>query len=161
MSDDPIAITKFGFERERSLLRRKTRDETGDVHRRMIRHHIARLSEDVLQVGSLHETQTHIAIDSAKGEVIDQPAEWRNIGALGGIEFHRQEVVAVPLDMWRELEGERSISALVFAQTLAIDPHGRGRHCAIEIDENMPLASFWRQTEFAAVDGDELIRLLV
>src|SRR5579872_6791463 len=123
----------------------------------MIGEHVFRFGEDILEVRRLNQSQLHIAIDSAESQVIDLAAEWRNIGALGGIEFHGEQVVAIPMDVLREVEGERRVSTTIFTEPLPIDPDCRCRHRAVEIDEDVSSTGLCRQTKLAAIDRDELI----
>ncbi len=159
--DDAIAIAQLNFQREARGLRFEMGNEAGDVDARPVAEHVLRLREDVFQMRCRHGAQPHVAIDAAKREVINRAAEGRNVGALGGIELDHQDVLAVPIEVGRELERKRRVAALVFAEALAVEPHGARRHGAVEVHEDVLAAGLRRNAEVAAVGGDELRAFLV
>src|SRR4051794_12472862 len=116
----------------------------------MVGEHIARFGEDVLDVRGLHQTEPHFSIDSAESQIVDfTPKRW-DIGPLAGIKFYGDHVVGVPFDMGREIERKGRVSALVFAYSFAIDPHGGGGHGSVEIDEDLPATRIAGKAEPAA-----------
>src|SRR5271154_2121266 len=119
------------------------------------------LGEDVLDESLRDDAQGDFAIDAAEGQVVDLVAEGRNIGAFGRVEIDGQQVVSVEVNVRSELETERSVAALVFAEFGAVDPDGRGGHRAFEVYEDTPALSFGGELEAAAIDGNELIGLVV
>ncbi len=123
--------------------------------------HVARTSKDIVNPGVGHNAQRNLAIDAAKGHVIDLVAERRNIRALSGVKLHAQHVVAIEMQMLSQLEGERCVSSLVFAQARAVDPNRGGGHGALEIDEDPLSACAGRQSKAASPGGDELVILVV
>ena len=127
----------------------------------MSRQHVFGLGEYIFNKGRGNDAQRNFAVDSAEGQVVDLIAERRNVGTLAGIDIHHQHVLAVEIDVRREVERERRVSALVFAQARAVDPHGRSGHGAFEIHEHTLAAGFGRKLETAAVAGDELVSLFV
>src|SRR5438876_6190398 len=109
------------------------------------------LRENIFEVSGCNQSQRHVAINSTEGQIIDRAAERRNVGSLRGIEFDRQNVFAIPVDMLRQLKGEWRITAFVFTQPLAVEPDGWGRHRAGKINEHSKSARFVRQLETAPV----------
>ncbi len=136
-------------------------EEAVHIERRMRAENVFRLGEDVFDESAGDDAQRNLAIDAAESQVVDLVAERRNIGPLGGVHLHGQHVLSVEIDMRREVEGEGRVAALVFAEAHAVDPDGGGGHHAFKIHENALAVRFRRQLEAAAIDGDELIGLVV
>src|SRR6185369_17369010 len=88
-------------------------------------------------------------------------AEGRNVRPLAGSEVHRQHVLTVEIEVRRQVKRERRVAAPVFAETLAVDPHGGGGHGTFEVHENAVAACLGRELEAAAVAGNELITLFI
>ena len=63
--------------------------------------------------------------------------------------------------MGRQVEGERSVPALILTEAHAVDPNSRCRHRAFKVHEDSLAASFGRKPETAAIDGDELVFLFI
>src|SRR5262249_28456563 len=99
-----------------------------------------------------NDPQRDFAINAAEGQVVDFVSEGRDVGTLGGVDVNSKNVFSVEVDVRREIEGERRVSALVFAKALAVDPYSGGRHHTLEIDEDVLAAGLWRQLETAAVE---------
>jgi len=98
---------------------------------------------------------------SAEGQVVDPVAKRRNILALGGVEFDSQNIIAMPVDVRREFEREWSVAAQMLAEFVAVE-RDRGRdHGAIEIDEDEVVFQFRRDAKVAAINGSELVALVV
>ena len=123
--------------------------------------HVFGLGENIFYEGLRDDAQGDFAVDAAEGEVIDLIAEGRNVGALGGIDFHCENVVAVEINVRRKFKREGREATLVFAQAHAVQPDGGGGHHAFKVDEDTLAARGGGQAEAAAIDGDELIGFFV
>ena len=75
-----------------------------------------RANENVLDKGRGHDSQRDFAVNAAEGEIVDFVSERRNVGALGGIDIDGENVFSVEVEVRRQLEGERRVSAFVFAE---------------------------------------------
>ena len=67
----------------------------------MVGEYVLGLGKDIFNEGGRDDAQGDFAVDAAEGKVVDLIAEGRNVGALGGIDFHGQNVFAVEVDMRR------------------------------------------------------------
>src|ERR1700722_9511993 len=117
-----VAVAQLDFQRQRLARRFKMLEMAVDVESRFAAHHIFRLCENVLDERSRHDTQGDLAIDPAEGEVIDLVPEWRNVAPLRRIDVNRQDILAVEIDVRRQVEREWRVATLVFTELLAIDP---------------------------------------
>src|SRR5271165_5419503 len=102
----------------------------------MIGKNVLRHCENVFKRDRGHNTKRNLAIDPAEGEVVDLEAKGRNVGSLGRVHVHGQEVLSIEIEMLRQFEGKWRIAALVLAKFLAVDPHRRGCHYAFKVDED-------------------------
>ena len=155
---DAVAIAEF--DSEWTGLAFAGEEAMNDEFRRW-RENILRLGEDVFDVGLRDEAQGDFAIDAAEGEIVDVAAEGWDIGAFGGIELDGENVVAGPVEVGSEIEGERRVTAEVFRELVAVDGDGGGGHGAFEIDEDALALSGLGQAEVTAVDGGEFVGAVV
>src|ERR1700730_14893324 len=118
----------------------------------MIREHIFGSNGNVFEMPWRNQTQRHVTINPAEGQVINLAAERGDVGALSRVQFNGEYVFAIPINMRSEIEREWGVTAFVFTQTLAINPDRRRGHGAFEIDKDALATALTRQTETAAVD---------
>ena len=135
--------------------------EAFHLKRRVVCEWIDRSSDHVFDIERGNNPKIDLAINPAKGQIVDLVAEGRNIVTLGRVHMHSENIVPSPIHMLRQLKGERSITTLVLAELLPVDPYRRSRHRPFEIDKN-PLTSLrtW-QLEMPAVRRNELILLII
>src|SRR5262249_18476635 len=132
-----------------------------DVERRLAAENVLGLGENVFDEGAGNDAEPDFAIDAAEGQVVDLVAERRDVGALGGVEIDGENIFTGKVDVRGEMEGERRVAAFVFAELGAVDPDGGGGHGAFEIDEDVFAARFGGELEFAAVERDEFVALVI
>ena len=108
-----------------------------------------------------HDAKGNLAVDAAERQVVDLVAERRNVGPLGGIDVDGQNILAIEIDVRRQVERKRRVAAFVLAETHAVDPDRGGGHHAFEIDEHVLAAASGGQLEAAPIDGDEFVGLVV
>src|ERR1700733_6302868 len=123
--------------------------------------HIFCFRADIFDESCGNDAQCNLTVDAAEGEVVDLISERWDIGTFGGIDLNGQHVVGVKLEMRRQVERERRVSAFVLPQASSIEPNGRGRHYSFEIDENMPAARFSGKPEMTAIDGNKFVVFVV
>src|SRR5215471_12506578 len=138
------------------FLRLKLRHKARNVYAGLVSQHVLGTDEDVFQACGRHNPEPHVAIDAAKGQVVNVAAKGRNVGAFARIEFHSEYVLSIPIQMGCQLKAERSVAAFVFAKFCTVDPNGRSSHGAVEINEDMAPVRIWWQFEVPAIDRDEL-----
>ena len=136
-------------------------DEAIHVERGVIGQNVLGLGENIFDKCRRNDAQGDLAINAAEGQVVDLVAEGRNVGAFGGIDVDRENILAVEIKVRRQVERERRVSALVLAEALAVDPDGGGGHHAFEIDEDALAPGFGWKLEAAAIGGDELVVFVV
>ena len=78
-----VLVTELRFQRERVRLRLESADETGNRNTRLLRKSIPGLHKDIFDIRGRHKAQMHVAINAAKGQIIDLASKRRNIGTLG------------------------------------------------------------------------------
>src|SRR5205814_646185 len=72
-----------------------------------------------------------------ESEVVNFISERRNVWPFAGINIDGKHVLAVEIQMRREVERERRVTSLVFPQTRTVDPDGRGGHYSLEVHRNV------------------------
>src|SRR5260370_31493682 len=159
--ENTVTVAQLGFEQERMSLRFQVRKEARNVNAGVVAEHVFRPGEDIFQIRAGHEPEGNIAVNAAESKVINVASKGRNIGALAGIELHDENIFSVEIEVKRQVERERSVSAFVFAKPRAVDPYGRSRHGATEIYENVTPACCRWQAEAPPIDLYEAIRLLI
>ena len=159
--NDLIPVAKLHFKRKPGIGCGQAGQEAIHIERRRSAQHICGACKYVIDVCRRDDTQRHLPIDAAEGKVVDFIAKRRNVRAFGRVHLHRQHIVRIPAEMRCEFKGEGSESPPVFAQTDAIDPHGRGGHHALEIDKDALSRSAARELETAAIGGDKAVIVLV
>src|SRR6202023_490763 len=92
--------------------------EAFHLKRRVVSEWIDRSSDHVFDIERGNNTQIDLAINPAKGQIVDLVAEGRNIVTLGRVHMHSENIVPSPIHMLRQLKGERSITTLVLAELL-------------------------------------------
>ena len=63
--------------------------------------------------------------------------------------------------MWRQIERERRVAALVLAELHSVDPNCRGGHDTFEVDEDTLAARLGGKPKTTPVNGYKLILLVV
>ena len=154
-----VAVTQFGGDSHRFLDRPV--DIAADHHGAIVGNRADRLGEDIRQVSPRYHAQLHVAVDAAEGEVVDHAAEGWDVGALGGVDLHGQQVVRAELQVGCQLEGERRVPAAVLLELVTVDADFSGGHHAAEIGEDAFAAPCRRRAEMPLVQGDELVGLVV
>lgn len=158
--DGLISVAEFDFEREYAL-RTDTGHHAIDLERWVGGKDTGGTREDVVEVGGRDDAERNLPIDAPEGEVVNGAAEGRDVGAFGGVELNDEYIFGVDAEMGCEFKGEGCEASLVFTERNAVDPDGRGRHGAFEIDEDALAAGRCRIFESTTVGGDELILFVV
>src|SRR5580698_4891921 len=127
----------------------------------MLAQYVFRLGEYILEKCPWYHAQGDLTINASERQIVNLVAEGRNIRPLARIHIHGQNIFAVNIKMRSEIETERRVSAPVFSDPRAVDPHGGCRHHAFEVDKYVPSARFRRELEMTPITGNELIGLLV
>src|ERR1700751_5862018 len=96
---DLVAISQNSFESQRLLGRFEMLEVTIDVQPRVMGQHVLRLGENVLDEYARNNSQRHFAINPSESQVIDLVTERGNIGAVGGVKVHDQDVFAVEIEV--------------------------------------------------------------
>src|SRR6516225_10441263 len=92
------------------------------LHVRTRRQGTLRPRKNIRQKGTRPDTQRHLPIEAAKGQVIDLVAERRNIRPLGGVQIDYQDVLSCEVDVRCQVKGKRRVTSFIFAEPYAIDP---------------------------------------
>src|SRR5437588_2383162 len=156
-----ITIAQHSLESKGLLRSFEVLDVTVHVQSWMRTQHLLGLREDIFQKRSGNNPQRHFPINAAEREVINLIAEGRNVGALARIKVHHQDVLAIEIDVRRQIEREWSVSSFVFAQLRCIDPNRRSGHRSFEVDKHMLPTRFRRKLETTTIAGYKFIRFLV
>ncbi len=101
------------------------------------------------------------AIDAAESQVVDVFAKGRNVAALRRVQFHRDHIVAAVLQVRRDLETERRVTALVLVELVPVHGDRGGGHGTGEIQEDAFALPFRQRAEVTPVGGDELEAALI
>src|SRR5258705_8879377 len=117
--------------------------------------------KDILNKGAGNDAQRNFAVDAAESEVVDLVAEGWDVRTLGGVDIDSQNIFSIEINVRGEIERERCVATFVFAEARAINPDSGGGHDAFEVDKNVAAGGFRWELETAAIDGDELVRLIV
>ena len=154
------AFPELDLERQRAASWLQALEEAVDVEAGTRGQHVLRLREDVLDEGAGNDAQGDLAVDAAEREVVDLVTEGRDVGSLRGVDVDGQDVLAVEVDVGRQIEREGRVAAPVLAEPLAVDPHGGRRHHPLEVDEHVTATRLGRKPETPPVGRDELGGLL-
>ena len=121
---------------------------------------VRRLHEHVCGADRVAHIEPHVAIQPAVGQVIDDVAERRDLGILGRIEPHGDEVRAVEPHGVRDLHAKRGVAGAVRRQLLAVYKHRRDMCRAVELQkETFSAKRFVERKRFAiAVDALVILR---
>jgi hypothetical protein len=134
LCNDTVPFAEFDFKGETTG--RMAGEKDIHVDTRVGREHILRTGKDVVNVGGRDDAKSDLAIDAAKGHVVDLVAEGRNIGTLGRVYLDNKHVFRVLAEVICELKRERREATFIFAQRNTINPN-RGRcHHTFKIDKH-------------------------
>ena len=78
-----------------------------------------------------------------------------------GVKLECKDILTVEVEVRRQLKEKRRVSPSILSNARAVDPHGGGSHRCFEIDEHPLAASFLGELEMAAINRNQLVRLLV
>src|SRR3954452_14517842 len=123
--------------------------------------HIRASDEQVFQETRRHDAQANLAVDPAESQVVHPVAEGRNVGAFARVDFHDEYVLSLIINMGCQVKIERRKSALVFTKTHAVEPYGRCRHHAFEVNEDVLPAGLLGKREASPIDRHELVDFLI
>src|SRR5260370_2341620 len=119
-----VTVGQVGLEEKGVGLRFQVGNEARNVNAGVVAEHVFRPGEDIFQIRAGHEPEGNIAVNAAESKVINVASKGRNIGALAGIELDDENIFSVEIEVRRQVERERSVSAVVFAKPHAVDPYG-------------------------------------
>src|SRR5882724_865408 len=117
--------------------------------------------KNVFEESARDDAQRNFAVDATESEVVDLVAEGWDVRTLCGVDIDSQNIFSIEIDVRGEIERERCVATFVFAEARAINPDSGGGHDAFEVDKNVAAGGFRWELETAAIDGDELVRLIV
>src|ERR1035438_6822184 len=159
VSDHGLAVSELRSDSDRTF--QGTVQITPHPERAIVLERTHRFRVDILNKRLRHYTKLDIAINAAERQIVDVAAERRDVTALSRIQFNRKHVVAAEVEVRRDFERERSVSAFVFGKLVAVHRHGRGGHRASEINKTPLAFPAGQRLERPPVDGYELECLFV
>src|SRR3954471_4511042 len=93
--EDLVTIHKGDFEAKRILRGSGELEVAVYFHAGTTGENALRSRENVLQEDVGNDSQLHLTIHAAEGEVVDLVAKGRDVGALGGIHVDHQNILAI------------------------------------------------------------------
>src|SRR5271165_7022320 len=97
--------------------------ETIDIDRGLRGENVLRPHEDVLDKRRRYHTQRDLAIDTAERQIVNLISEGWDIWTLRGIHIHGEQILAVKVEVGRQLKREGCVSAFVFSEAFSVDPN--------------------------------------
>ncbi len=100
--DNAVAIAQLGGQLQVPF--GPSADEDTHIYAPIVLQHVQRFGENVFDISVGHGADLHLAVYSAKGQIIDHTSKRRNVLAFSRIDFDRENVVARPIQVRRQLE---------------------------------------------------------